>query len=237
MKKISKKSLLKPIAALLIALTLFAVTAASPHEANESYVRSRVVMLEGNGYGCTGIQVHTPHGKDLLLSAGHCNALIENGTINASLDDGRAIPRKVLEEDKKNDLLILEGMPDLRGIEIASSSPMHHNYTALTHGGGEPTHRADGEYMEEKTVEIMDSYLAGLDDEAACNAKPHHKAKLFYCLNVLRLIATTIKVEPGSSGGPIVNRQYKLVGIVSASGNGFSFIVPLKDVQAFIAPY
>src|ERR1700678_1373507 len=84
---------------------------------SETYLRSKVVQLYGDKGSCTGTQVHTPSGKEVILSAGHCRVLEDkDGNISAKLDDGRGIPRHVIEESKDTDLLLIEGMPGLRGV-------------------------------------------------------------------------------------------------------------------------
>lgn len=205
---------------------------------NEQYIRSHVIQLESAVGMCTGVQVHTPKGEDLILSAAHCKELEQDGVIYASIDGGRRIPRHIVDVNKETDLMLVEGMPHLKGIEIASSAPLHRTYQAYTHGRGEATHRADGEYLEEKTVEVMVDVVIEEEERKKCEEQPHQRiAEGMYCVRGYNMVVTTIKVEPGSSGGPVVNDNDELVGIVSSSNSFFSNMVPLHSVADFIAPY
>ncbi len=48
---------------------------------------------------------------------------------------------------------------------------------------------------------------------------------------------TQMYTIPGSSGGMVVNDAGELVGVVSAGGGGFSYLVRLLDIQSFLASY
>src|SRR5271165_6094213 len=80
---------------------------------SETYIRSKVIQLEGNNHACSGTQIKAPSGKDYILTAGHCLALSENGIIYAKDDLHQLIPRRVIQEDVNSDLLLIEGLPGL----------------------------------------------------------------------------------------------------------------------------
>lgn len=231
------KSNIFSVALLLLASFMINVQQNLPK--NESNIRSHVIQLESDRGFCTGIQIEAPSGDDLIMSAAHCKVLAnDEGYINARIDDGRAIPRRIVEVQEETDLMILEGMPNLQGIKIAKEAPLHRIYQAYTHGKGQATHRADGEYLEEKQVEVLAGLIFEEKDAEECLSKPGQKVvEGIYCVRQYQMVVTTIDVEPGSSGGPIVNDADELVGIVSSANSFFSNIVPLHSIHDFIAAY
>lgn len=225
--------------ALVMTLALFVATERREVRQNEGYIRARVIRLEGEGGACSGVQVHSPSGANYILTAAHCEVIADShNNIYASIEDSRPIPRKILEVSDKSDLMLLEGMPDLKGVDLATDSPIHESYSAFTHGARQPTHRADGEYLGVQSIQLLKGYVTSPEDEAACTKDPRQKVvQGMYCVLEISEMASTIKVEPGSSGGPIVDKSMHLVGIVSAGNIAFSYHVPLTDIQAFLSPY
>jgi hypothetical protein len=205
----------------------------------EEYIRSRVVQLDGNGHACTGIQVHSSTGKDYVMTAAHCSVLKDdnNSILVSSEAMSRPMPRKVIEVSPVSDLMLLEGLPNLKGIAIAEVAPDHRRYSAYTHGERLPTHRADGEYLGQMSVEIGISQIDTPADHDKCVSVPKQIDLNGMCVLAVVEEVTSIAVEPGSSGGPIVNGRFELVGIVSASDGRFSFMVPIEDIKKFIKPY
>lgn len=205
----------------------------------EQYIRGRVVQLEGNYHACTGVQITSPSGRSFILTAAHCDVLRDaQGYIQVSTDTStRPIPRKVLEVSPNSDLMLIEGLQDLRGIDVAEVAPEHKQYSAFTHGERLPTHRANGEYLGAMRVDIGISQIDTPEEHDKCESVPKQKDQGGMCVLSVTEEVSTISVEPGSSGGPIVNSGMELVGIVSASDSHFSFMVTLKDIHEFLKPY
>ena len=57
------------------------------------------------------------------------------------------------------------------------------------------------------------------------------------CLLSTQQFVTTAPIVPGSSGGMAVNDDNELVGIASATGEGFHYFVRLCDIQKFLSGY
>lgn len=212
---------------------------------SESTIRSKVVQLKGDKKGyCSGIQVHSPSGKDYVLSAAHCSALQENGTVLVRTDDSRYIPRRVLEVSPVTDLMLLEGMPDLKGISVASNYEIGQHLRSFTHGAAWNTYKTEGELIQEAMVDIIVSFIGSPEDKAACNL-PKYKlityntifGSIEACVMHLNMFVSTTKVVPGSSGGGILDDSGKLVGIVSGGDSTFGVFVTLTDIQTFLATY
>lgn len=212
---------------------------------SERYLRDRVIKLEGDAGLCSGVQVRAPSGKDYVLSAGHCADLAKNGIMHATTEDGKKFDLKFLAEDDKSDLIVLEGVPKLRGISIAKYVNIGQHLITLTHGGGMDTYRTQGEVIQYKETKVV---LNPIENEAGykkCTSKPKTKLvdvdmwgiKIPVCILDTNQMVTTAPVIPGSSGGPAFDDSGDLVGIVSASHSIFSTFVSLLDIKAFLASY
>jgi hypothetical protein len=208
----------------------------------EVVVRSRVVQLSGEHSLCSGIQVHTERGHDYILTAAHCDALADkDGNINAALDGERPIPRRIIENSPVTDLMLLEGMPDLRGLPVAASLGRLDRLTALTHGLGLPTHRSDGEFMLDMSISVLIDQVTSDDERKNCESKSkqHVEESPYGAVCVMGVTETisTIHVDPGSSGGAAVTASGEIAGIVSAGSSVVSCFVTLADIKAFLKSY
>lgn len=215
------------------------------HGLSETAIRSKVVQLKGDKQGyCSGVQVHSTLGKDYVLSAAHCAVLQENGTILVRTDDSRFIPRRVLEVSPVTDLMLLEGMPDLKGISVANNYQIGQHLRSFTHGAALDTYKTEGELIQEKMVDILINLITSKQDEEACNL-PKYKivavhtffGDLQACALHLNMFVSTTKVVPGSSGGGIFDDQGKLVAIVSGGDSTFGVFVTLLDIKTFLSAY
>lgn len=175
---------------------------------SDSYIRARVVMLMSFGTSCSGIQVKTPSGKNVILSAGHC-ASLALGDSMIIRDETKKMHRvHVLGASQSPDILVLEGLPGLKGLDVAGKMEPHEHLRSFTHGKGLDTYKTDGEAIQEGET----------------------------LPEVGKQLLTTVPVSPGSSGGAIVDDAGKLVGTVSVSmqadgGGLFSGIVRLEDIK------
>lgn len=212
---------------------------------SESTIRSKVVQLKGDKKGyCSGVQVQAPTGKNYILSAAHCSALQEDGTILVRTDDSRFIPRRVLEISPVTDLMLLEGMPDLKGIDVASNVEIGQHLRSFTHGAALDTYKTEGELIQEKMIDILIGLITSKEDEAACNL-PKNKIVTLHtffgdlqaCTLHLNMFVSTTKVVPGSSGGGIFDDKGRLVAIVSGGDDSFGVFVTLSDIQTFLSAY
>lgn len=180
---------------------------------SETEIRHKVVKIIGNGHGCSGEQIKAPSGTNYILTAGHCSAAIgTDGTAVITTEDGKQINRKVIAADTNSDLLLIEGLPGVEGLSIADHLVRFQHVRTFTHGAMLDTYKTEGIVVMEQHLEIMGAFSA---DE----------------------IGITAMVQPGSSGGPVVNDSGQLVGVVSASDAGIGWIVRIQDIKAFLSAY
>lgn len=212
----------------------------------ESTIRSKVVQLKGESKGfCSGVQIKAPSGKDYILTAAHCSALSEkDNTILVRTDNSRYTPRRILEVSPATDLMLLEGISDLKGIKIASGYGIGQHLRSFTHGAALDTYKTEGELIQERVVDIMIDLINSEEDKAACSLPKYKivKVNTFFgnieaCVLHLNMFVSTAKVVPGSSGGGIFDDHGKLVGIVSAGDGTFGIFVTLTDIKNFLATY
>lgn len=212
---------------------------------SDAYLKSRVVKLVSDKGSCSGEQIRAPSGVDYILTAGHCNVLEQaDHTITAITEDGRQLRRRVVAEDMNSDLLLLEGIPHMRGLDIASTAQGDQHVRTFTHGAGFSTYKTDGQLIEEKHVQILESFANSGEELGECVGKKHtivDVPTIFgdvkACLLELDEMASTAFIVPGSSGGLVVNDSGDLVGVVSAGGGGFGYFALLRDIHSFLRNY
>lgn len=214
---------------------------------SEQYIRSRVVKLTGVHGSCSGTQVRAPSGVDYILTAGHCSPIADkNGYINAVLDGKRPIPRRILEESSDTDLMLLEGMPNLPGVDISTIEPKQGDILkSFTHGQGMPTYKTSAELVELDVVVQIPERAISEGDEASCSGKKHLIAEItsfFFTIKVCVLQITAYVtldpgIQPGSSGGGVFNGNGELVATVTGSDGHFAVLVTRSDIVKFLDSY
>lgn len=207
---------------------------------SDSYLRERVVKLVSPKGSCSGEQIIAPSGENYILTAAHCLVLKDaNNSIEVITESGEHLSRRVIAEDHASDLLLLEGLPNLKGLSIASSSRNKEEVRTFTHGRGFDTYQTKG-------VLIQDSRAQMLTEDYNCSLN-YSKYKIveidlgFFPIKVCIIDviekATTALIVPGSSGGMVVNSYGNLVGVVSAGDGTFGYLVTLSDIQSFLSGY
>lgn len=225
----------------LAALTAVIVLAMNCMQSNDEWIRSKVVKLTGNHHACSGVQFRAPSGTDYILTAGHCAGLAQNGSMETTTEDGRTMLRRVVAEDPLSDLLLLEGLPGVKGIEMAEVSRPQDHVRTYTHGHAMPTYRTDGVLIGEGVLDILAFPIDSPEALARCESQPKYRVidSFFGSVCVLHLseMATTAMIVPGSSGGLVISDKNYIAGIVSAGGDGFGYLVTITDIFRFTHNY
>lgn len=224
----------------LLAVVVWAATANAPDD--EQWLRQRSVKLVSDHGSCSGEQVRATSGVDYILSAGHCSVLKdEAGNIKVITESGKELSRRVIAEDPNSDLLLIEGLPGLKGLPLAKSVTVSQHIRTFTHGGGLDTYKTEGELIQDQKVKILISPIFSEDDREACAKLPKYRiADLGFvqacALDVMETVSTA-SIIPGSSGGMVVDDSGELVGVVSASDGKMGYFVRLSDIRTFVNSY
>lgn len=226
-----------PAAIALIAIMLFSMAGPS-----DNSIRSRVLKLSSSFGMCSGEQVRAPSGVDYVLTAAHCKPLADqNGDIRVTTEDGRELMRKIVAEDPMSDLLLLEGVPGIRGLDIANWDYAREHVRTFTHGNRFDTYKTEGVLIQDGKIMVMLDVIRSFQDEMACTQPKNAVVDIGFGLRVCLLsvveTATTAMIVPGSSGGPILNDSGQLIGVVSAGDGHFGYLVRLYDIKQFMHNY
>lgn len=167
-----------------------------------------IVMLDGPLARCTAFQVEAPSGRTYLLTAGHCFlAMNLEGSFTVRTEDGATLERKVVAVDKDADIMLLEGVPGMRGFKAALSDEAGEKVRILGHGYGLPLWEVDGFIIGD--MQMLDWV------ETLCS----------------------VAAAPGHSGSPAIDPSGHVVGVVSTSNGVISGMTRLMDLQAFLKGY
>lgn len=208
---------------------------------SETYLRPRVVRLSGAEGMCSGEQIVAPSGTNYILTAAHCRPFERNGSILVTTEDGQILQRRVIAEDQNSDLLLLEGLPGVEGISIATHDHPGQHVRTLTHGHNLDTYLTEGYLIQNQEVHIPINVINTPEDAAKCQsmAKFMQVPSIWGSLCALNVVETitSAMIVPGSSGGMVVSDSGELVGVVSAGAPPFGALVTLYDINKFLAAY
>jgi hypothetical protein len=229
---------------LLILTCMFFVT--SCKDFSDAYTVDQTVQILGNGHSCSGSIVQLPSGNLATLTAGHCKVLLDsNGSALVTMEDGRASMRHIIAEDGSSDLLLLEAPPNVKGLHIAKVSHNRQKIHLYSHRLGMKTSESFGSLIQDMQIQVQTADINSPEDEKACTTTPKSKVveqNTFFgsykmCVLDVNETVSDAPVSPGSSGSAVLSLDNQVVGVTSASGEGMSFFVPLKDIQRFLANY
>ena len=203
--------------------------------------KSNVVRIYKSGSGmCSGEQVQAPSGTTYILTAGHCNILIEDGQVNVETEDRKQLKRRVIAEDPASDLMLIEGLPGVAGFPIAEYNRAGDWVKTITHGNNFNTYQTEGTIIQDLLIEVPFFYIEKEEDLKRCSGEKFRVEEfLFGSVCVFKAYETisTALVVPGSSGGAVLNGDNELVGVVSCGFGPFSGFVTLSDIRKFLKNY
>lgn len=212
----------------------------SSPDKTEAAVRQNVVKLFSEDGSCSGVRIKYKK-SFFVLTAGHCRPLQSGSFIMARGSDGRTESLTVLAESDDSDLLLLSN-PRNEGVDLSDSWALNEKVFSMTHGGGKPAYRTDGELLNTELVSIPLFEIKDSKGMKKCSEfskltpefYPSPFGGFLLCSIRSLIVNSTVAVIPGSSGGGVFNKSGDLVAIVSGMGGGFSVLVPLEDIKKFL---
>lgn len=202
-------------------------------EVAEQNVRNNTLLLLGEKGYCTASSIYGPSGKLYTITAAHCNHLEYKGMYGLINDKKEVTTEYLVAIDPKSDLLLLTSKRK-DGINVANNESRY-VYT-ITHGNGYSLFKTTGELMELANIIYVIFPILAPPDHEKCTKSGLEKLGSD-CVQVCSLYISTAKVFLGSSGGPVLNMDGELTGIVSGynlEDQYFSYISPLSSIKAIL---
>lgn len=236
---------------MLIAFSIFQLPKMHYRYIRNSVGNYVVSITRTNGVmsGGTGVHVQLPSGHIAIITNAHvCGIKDETGMVLVTSQEGRSIPRRVIEESDFTDLCLVEALPGHGGISIGSKAEAGDIVAAVGHPHLLPLTMTKGEVIGEGYIDVLDHMMGEQEDETkTCNKSKNHITEIDFlglfkmraCLIHIKAVFSNVNILPGSSGSPIVNEYGHLVALVFAgdSSSGWGFFVTLADIEKFIASY
>jgi len=195
---------------LLAFLLLSSLAMADPHPAVV-----RVTVQDGGGTNSVGSGVYVRSGSDEadrptgLVLTNHHVIRDQNGGITVTFPDGFTSGARVIGSDHRDDLAALViWRPKCDPMPIAEGAPQAGEKIWIAGYGGYPTQG----YLEQ----------AGT-------------ARYEFVGNILTV--TGAQARQGDSGGPIINGQGELAGVLDAAGSGFTIGANTNATRVFLTQF
>ena len=200
----------------------------------------KITNTEGNA-GATGFVAKGKSGRKYIITNGHVCGLNEDGKLSVYYRGDRYIEH-VLKLYDYNDLCAIEAPSTIiLPVHIAFNYSLGERVYAVGHPLLQPKTVTEGELSGLVGVNIV---VKANPEEGECKG-PTYKIIPFdidfmgitsICIRTLTAQASTLSIQPGNSGSPIVNIFGSVVGVAFASNESGtrSYVVPLEDLKDFL---
>lgn len=190
---------------------------------SDSFVRKNVYQLMSPDGNCTGTKVLAPSGTSYIITAAHCNNLIKDNKIDSYDVGGVQSYLEVIQISPDIDLMLLSS-PDKTGLQVGSMLELHQAVHTIAHNRNGldmmvKAYRRDGEYLGDTMLVPLCTPAVMFNEPVACSMHS----------------ITTVQVMPGNSGGPLLDNDNHLIGIISnLDYKGFSYHVTPTTIKEFL---
>jgi S1-C subfamily serine protease len=246
LKKSTKKALL--FGAALLGVTLVSLNAEDWHgaylDSSVGNVVIKVTQDKTQSRGGSGFHVEAPSGSTYILTNAHvCHAAADDGKVVVStVKHDRTMKRNIIEIYDKHDLCLVEGLPGVKGIEVANSFEPGQNARVIGFPGLRARRQSLGKNLGITDINLVTDVVQTEEQATACKesgGKLYDAFVFFLCVKQYKAVETNIVGFGGNSGSPAINFWGNLVGVLFAgdSKTNYSFLVPLSDIKAFLQDY
>ncbi len=182
----------------------------------------KVAVARGNNYG-TAFCVH---GSGIFVTNDHVVAGANSKEItlflNPSLPTQRKVTAKVVRLDKEHDLAILRaaGVSDLPVLDFGSADELTETDEIIAFGF------PFGTLLSENEI-----------DPPAVSVNVGSVTSLLKHGSAVQRVQVDAVLNPGNSGGPLLNRRARVVGVVKAgiAGAQVNFAIPIEFVEKLVS--
>lgn len=236
------KSILKTISVLLISgiCIMSAIVAPGLHnkylryEVGESVVK--VLRPNGKGGG-SGFAIQGSSGKNYIATNAHVCKVSNTGWVKVKSDKGLDVFKRIIYQDLKHDICLVEGDVRLDPLELGSAPKKGELHWIVGHPGLRQLTVSQGEYIGYDSVELM----VKVANRESCNGEvvelnPFEQmfsGMEFACIVSFKSYASSAVAYGGNSGSPVVNSLGNVIGILFAGGQQErdSYLVPLPELE------
>lgn len=212
------------------------------YEVGESTVKVLHPYLNGGG---TGFAIQAASGKQFIMTNAHvCNGVQVLGNVRLKLPDGKEVSRKVHKIDTVHDLCLIEGVKELKPLDIGSDQSKGDQLYVVGHPGLRQLTISHEEYIGRTSIELdydvktkQECPYKIIDIPAPWN---FFLGKNFVCLRDYPALETTAVIYGGNSGSPVVNKWGNLIGVAFAGNSQQehnNFVIPLRYVRLFLSKF
>lgn len=200
--------------------------------------------------GGTGVLVQAPSGNTYLLTNSHICDRSKNGMVYIKNSHYPLHERLILSNSLTSDLCVIQWSGPEQGFKLNTKFKNHEPIIVVGHPLLKDLTISTG-YISSlsQRVELIDFIIK--NDDQQCN-KPKQFKKLipieFFgiivgeikaCMLSLNGVFTTAPVRPGSSGSPVFNKNYEVIGLIFAGVEltNWSIMVPASDIVEFLKSF
>jgi S1-C subfamily serine protease len=196
--------------------------------------------------GGTGFHIQSKTGTKYMITNAHVcsHTQDEDGNVYVRKDENDTpIPRRIIQISDLTDLCIVEAMPGATTIPLAEEDPFpDQELHAVGHPHLQAITMTVGSMIQLTTIDIPVS-----DDVSpgACDLPKNKRSKILtffgvieVCVDHLLSISTTIQIQPGNSGSPVLDEDDHIRGVVYAGdSSNWGFLIPLSALKTFLTNY
>lgn len=211
----------------------FSCRAESLQDNSVVLLASPQVLLHKAFHSGTGFEVVAPSGAQYTVTNAHVCDEAYQGLLIADLDIYEGVFIHILYVDTAHDLCFLEPVKTRAPLRVSQENDIGGALTAIGHPRGGPLTTTHGIALERNKIAAGEE----IPVPAICggNARrivfsPDEKHAL--CLTDVDAFHSTIHIQPGSSGSPVLNGVNEVVGVIfSEDRDSTGFFIPVQYLR------